>query len=197
MDTLRAVITHDHPVVGAGILILETARHLCADLAPDMLLIEMTLADEITPPLAEQTETAMSRPQVFVLRGHHTGAYVFGLLPGGSAIAPTKHNALQLIAETIQAGLDGDADRRSHRIVVQVPPQQLEGRQALTPDLTAREVEILRQLTAGKTNQAMSQHLGITERTVEFHLSNIYKKLEVKRRSEAIAWARRAGLVEE
>ncbi len=177
MDTLRAVITHDHPVVGAGILILETARHLCADLAPDMLLIEMTLADEITPPLAEQTETAMSRPQVFVLR--------------------TKHNALQLIAETIQAGLDGDTDRRSHRIVVQVPPQQLEGRQALTPDLTAREVEILRQLTAGKTNQAMSQHLGITERTVEFHLSNIYKKLEVKRRSEAIAWARRAGLVEE
>jgi two-component system, NarL family, response regulator LiaR len=196
MDAIRAMIAHDHPMVSAGTLILETARHLCADLAPDMLFIEMIIADEMILPLTERGEPALARPQVFVLRGSHTGTYVFGLLSNGSDSVPTEQGALHLIAETLQAGLHSQADVPSGRRLAQPYAQQLEPGLALPPDLTVRELEVLRLLTAGKTNQAMSQQLGITERTIEYHLSNIYKKLRVRRRSEAIAWASRAGLVE-
>jgi two-component system, NarL family, response regulator LiaR len=196
MDAIRAMIAHDHPMVSAGMLILETARHLCADLAPDMLVIEMTIADEMTLPLTEREEPALPRPQVFVLRGSHTGTYVFGLSSTGSDSMPTEQEALHLIAETLQAGLHSKADVPNDWRLTQPSAQQLEPGLELPPELTVRELEVLRLLTVGKTNQAMSRQLGVTERTIEYHLSNIYKKLRVRRRSEAMAWASRAGLVE-
>ena len=60
-------------------------------------------------------------------------------------------------------------------------------------ELTKREQEILRLLTQGLTNQEIADQLGLAERTVRFHLRNIYAKLNVRRRSGAVAWALRNG----
>jgi DNA-binding NarL/FixJ family response regulator len=58
------------------------------------------------------------------------------------------------------------------------------------PDgLSAREVEVLRLLAAGKTNRAIADDLGISERTVDRHVSNIFTKLDVSSRSAATAYA--------
>jgi DNA-binding NarL/FixJ family response regulator len=196
MEPIRVVLAADHPLVGAGVHILETARHLFKDLAPDILLIEMTLADELEPPLAEPATTAPAPTQVFVLRGYHNRAYVFGLLAGGSASGLTEHDALQTIAEAIQAGLDGDMSGRRHRIVAKLPTRQLGDAHATMPDLTARERDVLRQLTMGKSDWSIGEHLGISKSTVRYHLQNIYLKLRVTRRSEAIVWAVQTGLDE-
>jgi DNA-binding NarL/FixJ family response regulator len=61
--------------------------------------------------------------------------------------------------------------------------------------LTAREVEVLLLVAAGKTNRAIADELVISDRTVGRHLSNIFDKLGVSSRAAATAWAYEHGLV--
>ena len=61
--------------------------------------------------------------------------------------------------------------------------------------LTDREVTILRALTRGLSNREIGQELWVTEQTVKFHLSNIYRKLGVSNRTEASRWAQLHGLL--
>ena len=62
-------------------------------------------------------------------------------------------------------------------------------------DLTRREVEILRLVSEGYSNAQLAKMLWVTEQTVKFHLSNIYRKLEVANRTEAARWAQRHNLL--
>lgn len=55
--------------------------------------------------------------------------------------------------------------------------------------LTEREIEILQMLAEGWCNKQIAERLDITVRTVKFHNNNIYDKLAVNSRSEAVAWA--------
>jgi DNA-binding NarL/FixJ family response regulator len=61
--------------------------------------------------------------------------------------------------------------------------------------LTRRELEILRLVAEGHTNVQLARLLWVTEQTVKFHLSNIYRKLDVANRTEASRWAQRHGLL--
>jgi DNA-binding NarL/FixJ family response regulator len=58
------------------------------------------------------------------------------------------------------------------------------------PLLTRRELEILRLVAEGRTNRDVAQLLWVSDQTVKFHLANVYRKLGVGTRGEAIAWAR-------
>ena len=62
--------------------------------------------------------------------------------------------------------------------------------------LTRRELEILRLVAEGHSNAQLAKMLWVTEQTVKFHLSNIYRKLDVSNRTEASRWAQRHGLLE-
>ena len=64
-------------------------------------------------------------------------------------------------------------------------------------DLTQREVEILLLVAEGHTNRAIARMLWVTEQTVKFHLSNIYRKLRVSNRTEASRWAQMHDLLPE
>jgi DNA-binding NarL/FixJ family response regulator len=64
------------------------------------------------------------------------------------------------------------------------------------PRLTRRELEILRLAADGHSNAQLARMLWVTEQTVKFHLSNIYRKLDVANRTEASRWAQRHGLLE-
>ena len=61
--------------------------------------------------------------------------------------------------------------------------------------LTRRELEILSLVTEGKSNSAMARELWVTEQTVKFHLSNVYRKLDVANRTAASRWAHEHGIV--
>jgi DNA-binding NarL/FixJ family response regulator len=65
---------------------------------------------------------------------------------------------------------------------------------AATVGLTDREVTLVRALARGLSNKQISQELWITEQTVKFHLSNIYRKLDVSNRTGAARWAHEHGL---
>jgi DNA-binding CsgD family transcriptional regulator len=60
-------------------------------------------------------------------------------------------------------------------------------------DLTRREREILALVVEGKSNAAIARQLWVTEQTVKFHLSNIYRKLGVANRTAASRWAHEQG----
>ena len=61
-------------------------------------------------------------------------------------------------------------------------------------DLTRREMEILQLVILGKTNKAIAIAMYITERTVEFHLDNIYNKIGARTRLMACIWAIQQGM---
>jgi two-component system NarL family response regulator len=64
-------------------------------------------------------------------------------------------------------------------------------------DLTSRELEILQLVLAGYTNKAIGAEMNISEKTVEFHLDNIYTKIGVRTRVMAGIWALQQGILAE
>jgi DNA-binding NarL/FixJ family response regulator len=64
-----------------------------------------------------------------------------------------------------------------------------------SPGLTRREVEILQLVSEGYSNAELARMLWVTEQTIKFHLSNIYRKLNVSNRTEASRWAQLSGLL--
>ena len=74
---------------------------------------------------------------------------------------------------------------------VSAPPN----RSALEYELTPREHEVLELLSAGLPNKSIAKRLSISEHTVKFHLGQVFAKLEVSSRSEAVGLAVRSGLV--
>lgn len=65
---------------------------------------------------------------------------------------------------------------------------------AASGELTRRELEILRHVAEGRSNAELAKELWVTEQTVKFHLSNIYRKLGVRNRTQASLWAQRHRL---
>ena len=63
------------------------------------------------------------------------------------------------------------------------------------PPLTRRELEILQLVAEGHSNAQLAKMLWVTEQTVKFHLSNVYRKLDVSNRTEASRWAQVRGLL--
>jgi DNA-binding NarL/FixJ family response regulator len=82
---------------------------------------------------------------------------------------------------------------------VEVPIGRAENRTNLAAKekgLTGRELAVLRALGEGQSNKEIAGSLWLAEQTVKFHLTNIYRKLDVKSRTEAVHWAYRHGLLE-
>jgi DNA-binding NarL/FixJ family response regulator len=73
--------------------------------------------------------------------------------------------------------------------------QTLNGHNGHAQELTAREREILTAVARGLSNKAISQELWVTEQTVKFHLTNVYRKLGVPSRTAAVRYAHEHGLV--
>ena len=71
-----------------------------------------------------------------------------------------------------------------------------EDRTALEQGLTRHEIAILKAVARGVSNQQIADELWVTEQTVKFHLTNIYRKLNVKNRTEATRFAYQHGLLE-
>ena len=70
------------------------------------------------------------------------------------------------------------------------------GSARLTPPLTERELEVVKALARGRTDRQIAGELGISEKTVGNHASNIYRKLHIFDRTQAVIYAVREGLID-
>ncbi len=103
--------------------------------------------------------------------------------------------ACEVLQDAETAALEFEAARDGYRdLGATVDLHRLEKVDASVAGLTARELEVLRLVAGGSSNKAIAGELGVSDRTVERHLSNIFDKLEVSSRSAATAYAFEHGL---
>jgi DNA-binding CsgD family transcriptional regulator/tetratricopeptide (TPR) repeat protein len=99
------------------------------------------------------------------------------------------------LGDSDTASIELDAARVAYRSLGAVPDlARLDGGRNRRHGLTPRELEVLRLVVAGGTNKAIAAELGLSERTVERHLSNVYDKIGVSSRAAATAFAFEHGL---
>lgn len=170
------------------------------------------------------SETAELAPQVVILDAQLPQGQSLDALRQIKQLSPETHVLLlstldreEYLYETLRAGADGyalkdispdelaQAVRMVARGEVLVQPQiagrliSRFGRQGRSGSslvaLTAREMEVLRLLARGLRNKEIAARLFVSERTVNFHLANIYQKLNVSGRTEALSKAHEQGLI--
>jgi DNA-binding NarL/FixJ family response regulator len=130
--------------------------------------------------------------KIVVLSSHADSEHVEQGLAAGAAAYVVKTSHPDDLAVAIRQAF-------SHSIyfaAAQVPAPARDGEAAAeAAELTRRELEILRLVAEGFSNAELARRLWVTEQTVKFHLSNIYRKLNVSNRTEASRWAQVHGLL--
>jgi DNA-binding NarL/FixJ family response regulator len=132
--------------------------------------------------------------KILALSAYDDDHYVNGLLAYGAEGYLTKEEASHSIVDAVRGVAEGKVGWFSRRVMAKF----INRRRAGLPDdplseLTDREADVLRMLARGATNALMAAELGIAERTVRFHLHNVYDKLNLRGRGEAIVWAVKNG----
>ena len=93
--------------------------------------------------------------------------------------------------------LDAPPGDRRHRVLRRVGATESSTPSgAKAAGLTEREIAILTELASGKSNDEIAKELWVTQQTVKFHLTNIYRKLGAKNRADAVRQAYQLGLIQ-
>lgn len=148
----------------------------------------------------------LAAPEEYLRPFVEEGEQLFDLLPQVRHLAPTfVDRVMAAIAEEqhsqVQSGVQmatpGEIRNPQHRVMTAqaADAQELEAQIILIEPLSEREIEILQHVSAGLSNQDIAQKLCITVGTVKWHLANIYSKLDVKRRTQAVEIARKLRLI--
>jgi DNA-binding NarL/FixJ family response regulator len=205
MEQIRVLLADDHPIIRAGIRLLlekadditvigETDRGddvvgLVGRLQPDVLLLDMEMPGKSGAAVAQELKQSGAEVRVLVLSAYDDDEYIASLLATGAAGYLTKEEALNTIVEAVRGVARGEDGWYSRRAVAQIAALARKEQSRPGVDLTEREEEVLKMLAEGWTNMRMANELTVSERTIRFHLSNIYDKLGVSSRAEAISWA--------
>jgi DNA-binding NarL/FixJ family response regulator len=209
MAEIRVLLIDDHPIVRSGIrMLLEQAEDILvvaeADrgddvmqmvrrYTPDVLLLDMEMPGKSGVEVAREIQAAGLPVRILALSAYDDDEYISSLLSNGAAGYLTKEEALHTIVDAVRGvarGEEGWFSRRAAAQIAALARKQPQDR----PHLTEREEEVLTRLAEGWTNSRIAQDLSVSERTVRFHLSNIYDKLGITSRGEAIAWALRRSV---
>jgi DNA-binding NarL/FixJ family response regulator len=161
---------------------------------PDLVLIDEMDPSYRVVELIRQIKANDESIAVIVLTLAPESARLDEIFAAGATAAVSKATNPAALATLIRETLDG---RLLHVHKPVGPTQGSAGRSAATEEslLSARELEVLRLVAAGSTNSEIARKLWVTEQTVKFHLSNIYRKLEVGNRTEASHYAHVNGLL--
>jgi DNA-binding NarL/FixJ family response regulator len=212
-ERIRIVVIDDHPVVREGLVAMlqtqsdfeivgeagsgEDGVTLIEQLAPDVVLLDLELPklDGVGVLRRLRERDAATRAIVFtvfdtderIISAVEAGAagYLLKGAPRSELFAAIRivHGGGSLLQPLVASTVLRHVARRDRAAE---PP---------TVSLTPREQSVLQLLTRGKSNKEIAATLGVTERTVKFHVSAIFTKLAVANRTEAVTKAVNAGLV--
>jgi DNA-binding NarL/FixJ family response regulator len=210
MTQIRVVLADDHPVVRTGIRNLlgrspdilivgeassgEEALRLVEELVPDVLLLDMEMPGIKGVEVAQRLHLNNSPVRILALSAYDDKQYIQELLESGAAGYLTKEEAPDTIVDAIRGVSQGEQGWVSRRVAAQMSVWMRED-ELDNNKLTNREMEVLRLVVEGKTNQGIGLALGISEKTVEKYLEAVFGKLRVSSRVEAAVLAVREGLV--
>ena len=216
MDLIRVILADDHAVVREGTRQLleredditvvgeasngNTAIELVQSLQPDVVVMDVRMPDMGGVEATKTIKKLFPKVEVLVMSAYDDDEFVFALLEAGASgyllkTAPVKEliKAIHEVAEG-QSALDPIVARKVLRQFTTpvVPRKKVE----ITYDLlTDREHQVLSLLAEGKTNKEIAEVLVISDRTVQTHLSNVFNKMKVASRTEAVLTAIRRGWI--
>ena len=204
LEVYTVLIADDHPVVREGLATLINRRsdmRVVAEAADGREAVEKFLAHspdiallELRLPIMDGVEVVMSicekmpaaRLVIFTTcKGEED---IYRAVKAGAFGYLLKETPLNEVVECIRAVARGTR---------WIPPgvAAMLGKRVADRALTARELEVIRALTSGKSNKEIGTLLDISEATVKVHITHILEKLKVTGRTEAINVAMRRGLV--
>jgi DNA-binding NarL/FixJ family response regulator len=171
----------------------DEALQLVESLTPDVLLLDMEMPGLRGTEVAQKIHSAGDKVRILVLSAYDDKHYIQELLENGAAGYLTKEEAPDTIVDAIRGVSQGEQGWVSRRVAAQMSVWMRDD----TPDssrLTKRELEVLKLVVAGKTNQGIGLELGISEKTVEKYLEAVFSKLGVSSRVEAAVYAVRGDI---
>jgi NarL family two-component system response regulator LiaR len=205
-----AVLLDRHPlwldalsevVEGVGIGVVGRASdggeavRLVAECAPDLLIAGLDLSDGEQVACIRQATEARRGLKTVVVADSTDPSAIGALFAAGAAVYCLRTAQPEDLAFAVRQALERSV------YLVDEAQQWSSSRPAparVVPaahELTKRELEILLLVADGSSNGQLAKKLWVTEQTVKFHLSNIYRKLDVSNRTEASRWAHLNGLL--
>jgi DNA-binding NarL/FixJ family response regulator len=160
--------------------------------APDVVLIDELEDAESLLELVGQLRLGLAEAAIIVLTLSAQGEWLDRLFASGATATVSKATQPSALASLIRATLERQVVSL-HRPLGAGGARV--GAKAPAGELSRRELEVLALVAAGSTNGEIAQRLWVTEQTVKFHLSNIYRKLGVANRTEASRYAHLHGLL--
>ncbi len=198
---LRVLLAEDHLIVRQGIrLFLESkgvtvvgeaangreAVELARQLHPDVIIMDIHMPELTGIEATRRIRHEFDDIRILVLTAYDEPSYIHALLEAGADGFVLKTVALSELYKAIRdiaaghAAFSAEAVRRAGQYEQQQTPQET---------LTERETDVLTQAARGLTNKEIGQALTVSDRTVQGHLQNIYQKLNVTTRTEAVTKA--------
>lgn len=209
---IRVLVADDHVVVRQGIRqFLEEANdievvaeagdgaealRLVESHQPDVAVLDIRMPGVTGVEATRRIKERFPQVRVLVLTAYDDDPYVFALLQAGADGYLLKTASGAELVQAVRVVYKGDSalsPEVAKKVVRQLARGGPEGASDQVEPLTSRELEVLRLAARGLTNQAIGLALGISHRTVQGHLANVYGKLGVSSRTEAVTEALRRG----
>ena len=165
------------------------------ELGPQVVLMDTQLPGNQTLEALRQIKQLNLETRVLLISSHEREDYLYEALRAGADGFVLKDIAPDELAESLRLVASGEVlvqPQLAGRLLARAGKQS---RGASYETLTAREQDVLQLLARGMRNKEIASRLVVSERTVNFHLANIYQKLNVSGRTEALSKALEQGLI--
>ena len=205
---LEIVLTEDHPVVRAGIrAIVEgepdmrvvrefaAAEDLTAWIATggraDVILLDLRFGDTRQGGVEATREVvAAGGPPILILTTYDSDSDILGAVEAGATAYLLKDAPTAELTAAIRAAATGETT-----LGPTIQRRLLTRLRRPDTSLTLRELEVLRLVDAGRSNEAIAQELSLSRATVKSHLAHVYNKFGVTSRTAALSVARGRGIL--
>lgn len=211
---IRVLLADDHAVVRKGIrefleedpeitVVAEAgdgaeAVRLAAEHHPDVAVLDIQMPRVTGLEATRQIKAAQPDVRVLILTAYEDDPYVFALLRAGADGYLLKSADSDDLVRAVRAVAAGSKPL-DPAVAAKVVAQMTTGKPAAAGDqvepLSERELAVLRLAGQGLTNKAIGAALGISDRTVQGHMANLYGKLGVASRTEAVTKALKLGWI--
>jgi NarL family two-component system response regulator LiaR len=165
---------------------------------PDVVLLDLIMPGMDGVDTTRRIKKASPRTQVVVLTSFHDDAHVFPALKAGAVSYILKDMKMDRLAEVILKASQGEVTlhpRVAARVLQNLRGENQDEPQLYT-ELTEREMDVLKLIAEGLSNNQIAETLVISEYTVKGHVSNILSKLHLADRTQAAVYAWQRGLIQ-